>query len=303
MAFKNLYPDEMIQISGTWIDPASKAHEAILANDEIKPITGRIRAAHELLATAAQPVDTPRLNTIIEQEARIDARHDAIIRGIWGFLTAKAELIGGDAGNAFISLRDLLLPDGLQSQLKTYRGEAGQALQLADRMTPAVRAQTDGILIGQGPNAQTLTYYVDELIDLGKQLGTFENERAVLEAGEHDGGALQKARNKWVRVVNAFVSNAEMAELDAETDALLFEPLRVAEKKADERARQTAAAAAKAASEKAEKAAKAAAEKAAAEKVAAEKAAAEKAAAEKAAAEKAAAEKAAGQPANVTPNK
>ena len=173
----------MIQISGTWIDPASKAHDAILANDEIKPITGRIRAAHELLATAAQPVDTPRLNTIIEQEARIDARHDAIIRGIWGFLTAKAELIGGDAGNAFISLRDLLLPDGLQSQLKTYRGEAGQALQLADRMTPAVRAQTDGILIGQGPNAQTLTYYVDELIDLGKQLGTFENERAVLEAG------------------------------------------------------------------------------------------------------------------------
>lgn len=303
MAFKNLYPDEMIQISGTWIDPASKAHEAILANDEIKPITVRIRAAHELLATAAQPVDTPRLNTIIEQEARIDARHDAIIRGIWGFLTAKAELIGGDAGNAFISLRDLLLPDGLQSQLKTYRGEAGQARQLADRMTPAVRAQTDGILIGQGPNAQTLTYYVDELIVLGKQLGTFEDERAVLEAGDHDGGALQKARNKWVRVVNAFVSNAEMAEIDAETDALLFEPLRVAEKKADERARQTAAAT-KAATEKA---AKAAAEKAAAEKAAAEKAAAEKAAAEKAAAEKAAgqppAAQGADQPANVTPNK
>jgi hypothetical protein len=111
------------------------------------------------------------------EEAQLDIRHDTIIRGVWGTLTSLAELIGGDAGTDILALRDTILPEGLGSQLKTYRAEAGQAAQLADRMTPAIKAKTDAILLGQAPNAKPLTTFVDEWIAIGKQLGALEDER------------------------------------------------------------------------------------------------------------------------------
>lgn len=247
MALKNLYTDEMLQLSGTWIDQTDKAYPAIMANADLMPSMPRLQGSHATLSGAHQPVDDTRLGQIVAQEAQIDQRHDAIIRGIWGFATSKAELLGGTAGDALIEVRDIILPDGLQSQLKTYMAEAGQANQLALRMTPAVRAKTDAIFVGQVPNAKPLTSFVDELIDLGKQLGALENERGQLEAAGSNGAAEQDARNQWIRVINALVANAALAGLDADTDALLFGALRAQEKKADQRAREATAAKAKAA--------------------------------------------------------
>jgi hypothetical protein len=54
----------------------------------------RMTAAHSALATLAQPVvEDPRLAAISKEEAVLDPRHDDIIRGGHGLLTAAAFLL------------------------------------------------------------------------------------------------------------------------------------------------------------------------------------------------------------------
>jgi len=99
--------------------------------------------------------------------------------GVYGYLTAMAELIGGEDGEELLVLRDRLSPDGLSSQQKTYRGQAGQATQLEDRLTPEVLAKTDAFIVGQGPTAKPLTAYLKEWIAIGKQFGALEDEKGA----------------------------------------------------------------------------------------------------------------------------
>ncbi len=234
--------EEMLHISGTWVDSTSKAHAAILTVPELKGKLQRMSDTHAALSAAAQPPANARLAEISAQELSLDRRHDSIIRGSYGYLTAMAELVGGDQGEALISLRDTLIPDGLSSQQKSYRAQAGQAAQLEDRLTPAIRAQTDAIVVGAGVKAKPLTAYLTEWIIIGKEFGTLENEKGRLLASQAEtstGAELVKRRNKWIRLVNAFVADGELAELPADVDALVFGPLRDAEKRADARVRTT----------------------------------------------------------------
>ena len=301
MAAKNLKPEEMVQISAGWLDPQNDGHKAILLVPILVSALPLISEAHAGVLPLVKPPQNDRLAAIMSLEAVLDVRHDGIIRGIYGALTWMADLIGGDEGTALLMLRDQLLPDGQQSMLKSYRAEATQAAQLEEQLTPALRARTDAILIGEGATAKRLTVFLDEWIAIGKELSALEDEKGRIEAaaavGESvSGTTFLKARNFWVRVVNALVANADLVDVDADKKATIFGPLWNAEKKADERARQAAKNRPKPPEEKTagEKAAaeKAAGEKAAAEKAAAEKAAGDKdAAADKGAADKGAAEK------------
>lgn len=258
MSLMHLLPDEMLGVSGPMLDPGSDAYTVIINYDDFKAPYKRLQSAHSSLSAAAQPAKTERIKEIILAQATLDVRHDAIIRGIWGFFTAVAELIGGDTGAELIALRDYLVPDGLSSQNKTYGGEAGQAEQLALRLTPDVRKRTDAILIGEGANAQPLSAYLDEWVTAGRKLGIYDAERGRIENEPSEGGDLHNARLDWVRAQNAMVSIAEMAGLTPVEMATVFGALQTAERKADDRARDTKA---KVAAE-----AKAAAEKKAAEK-------------------------------------
>lgn len=240
MSRKLLNTDEMLHISGVWIDPESPACAAIANVPELAAKTPLIGKAHTGLATLAQPVINPRLAEISAEQGKLDLRHDSIIRGTWGFCTSTAELLGGEAGNELILLRDTLIPDGLSSMQKTYRAEAGQAIQLADRITPAIKAKAKAFSVGSGENKQSLLAYLNEWITIGKRIGALEDEKAQLLAAQSAaaiGTALVQARNRWIRVVNAFLADAELAEIDAATDATIFGPLRDAETKAESRSR------------------------------------------------------------------
>lgn len=240
MALKRLFSEEMLQLSGTWVDPQSKAHQAILASADLAPAMPRLTGAHNLLATLAQPAsEDPRVAAIMREESLLDARHDDIVRGGHGLLTGAAFLLG-EAGAELLKLRDLLFPDGLSLVLKTYRGESGSAAQLQKRLTPALRAQLASITVGAKGQQETLEQYVDELLAAGAKLGALEDEKATLqpapgEPGTGKGAALLDARNQWVRVVNALVANSALAELDPEEDKLIFGSLRAAEKTSDRR--------------------------------------------------------------------
>ncbi len=244
MALKRLLTEEMIQVSTTWKDPKSKARKAILATPELAPLIPRLDGAHDALAAAGQPsTDDPRLGEISVQEGKLDLRHDDIIRGSHLLLTAASLLLGEDNGGAeLITLRDTLIPDGLQSTQKSYRAQAGQAAQLDKRLTPDVRSDLDAIAVGPKSAKAVLGQYIDEWVTIGGKLGTLEDEKgrllaAPVDPGTGAGAALLKARNTWVRVVNAMVANAELAEIDPEVDALVFGPMRAAEAAADRRGR------------------------------------------------------------------
>ena len=244
MAKKNLYPEEMVQISGGWLDPANEGHLAILQVPLLNALLPSIGEAHTGVIPLVKAPPDDLIAAIIIDEAGIDYRHDGIIRGTHGALTAMAELVGGECGAELIALRDTLIPDGLQSMLKSYRAEHTQAIQLEERLIPSLRARTDAILIGEGAHAKPLTAYVQEWIALGKQLGALEDKKARLEAGLQEtvpGAAALKARNQWVRVVNALEQNAELLDLDEKVMAIIFGPVWSAERKADERVRAAAA--------------------------------------------------------------
>lgn len=241
MSLMHLLPDEMLGASGPMLDPGSEAYAVIMAFDDFKAPHKRLHAAHAALSAAAQPAQTERIKEIILAQAMLDIRHDAIIRGVWGFFTALAELVGAAEGASLLALRDYLVPDGLSSQNKTYGGEAGQAEQLAIRLTPEVRKRTDDLIIGEGAGAMTLTAYLDEWIAIGRKLGNYDAERGRIENAPSEGAELHNARLDWVRAENAMVSIAEMAGLSAVEMATVFGALQSAERKADERARETKA--------------------------------------------------------------
>ena len=68
-----------------------------------------------------------------------------------------------------------------------------------------------------------------------KRLGDLEDERAGLSPPTSTATEVNAAHYTWVRVVNALLANAELAGVDADTDRLLFAPLRAAEQTAESR--------------------------------------------------------------------
>lgn len=240
MSLKCLATHEMLYISGLWIDPQSEAHQALLSVPELSPSVPRLTAAHHHLSDCAQPlVQNPRLAEISTLQAQLDHRHDAIIRGVHGLLTASAELVDELSAADLLKLRDTLIPGGLHSTRTTYLAEAGQALLLAGRLTPALRSAVDSFHFG--PSQQhSLGHYIDEWIAVAERLGTLENEKARLQPGpktlaKSAAGSAVVARNQWIREVNLLVANAQAAELAPTVSKLIFCHLWDAERKAKRR--------------------------------------------------------------------
>ena len=239
MALNHVYAEEMLQLTGTWIKPSSPAHAAIMAIPLLAALMPRVRVAHDVLAAAVQPAPDARLRKLIEEQTAKDLRHDTIIGAVIEYLTASANLLGGEAGAALIALRDTLVPDGMAATQKTYRAESGQAAQLAERLTDELRETLAAIKVGS--TGVSFLTFIEEWLALGSSLGAGEDERALLLAAPRTKQAQQilSARQAWARVVNAMFINAGLAEdeLDEETHTLIFGPILLAEKVADRRAR------------------------------------------------------------------
>jgi hypothetical protein len=84
---------------------------------------------------------------------------------------------------------------------------------------------------------------VNNWLGVAKQIGDLEDERGRLTPPPTASADINSARLAWIRIVNALVANAELANLDATTAHLLFAPLRAAEKAADSRGKGKPAAA------------------------------------------------------------
>ncbi len=240
MALKRLTTAEMVQVSGAWIAEDSAAHKALYSVPELGGLVERVALAHKALHEAQPGLENPRVAAIVREATTVDAEHDGLIRGVHMFLTSLALLAETqDRSDMYAGLLDFLLPNGLDHMQMTYRGEAGAAELLASRIDSDanVKRQLKEIMVGKKP----LVHFINAWIEKARRLGELEDERAsfAVSAGATSGIKMVFARNGWIRAVNALEAIAGLAELDEETDRIIFGALRLAEKAADRRARTT----------------------------------------------------------------
>ncbi len=231
MAFKSLTAEEMQPVSAAWVDTGDPAHQAILQVPELNGLLPQIELAHQGLH-AAIPPDDSTAKEISNLAAETDSVHDTLARGIHGYLSEVALLVKD--GEPLLKLRDELMPEGLAAVVRnTYRGQAGFAAILRSRLTDATRGRLRELPL---PGGATLADAVDAWLAAGDRLGRLEAEKARLAAAVPTlAGRVFEARNRWIRVANAMVVNADLVDLTEERRRIIFGPLQDAEDKAEAR--------------------------------------------------------------------
>jgi hypothetical protein len=229
MAYKYLTSDEEYQVSMPWVTVGDPARAAIEKTPLLAPQLPQLQKAHTGIA-AVRGREDPKQQSIVQLELEVDHRHDTLVSGIYGSLSMLSVL--SPAKEELLSLRDLLFPDGLSHTKRSYRGEAGHAALVAAHLDAAVTARLKAVNL----HDQNLFDLVQQWLAAAKQLGDLEEQKARLaETPPTLASEVQAARMTWVRTVNLFVANAQAAELDPDTDKLLFAPLRAAERASESR--------------------------------------------------------------------
>jgi hypothetical protein len=234
MALKRLYTGEMVSLSAP-LTKSDHPDRKILADiPATAALLPELDGAHgSLLSTQVKPEAETRLAAIIKAEKILDVRHDDLIRGLSGLLTSLAYLTQDPALAAgVLHVQSVLLPDGLDAVIKSYREEAGQAALLESRLSAADIALLKKIKILEG----TAWDAIKEWMDVGARLGALEDERAGLPETTGPAPAdVVTARNKWIRTINAIRSVLDLVSADHPGVVKILNRLTEAERKADRR--------------------------------------------------------------------
>jgi hypothetical protein len=223
MDLRKLDEPEMGQVSSPWVTAGSPVRTSIEAIPMLDSLLPKLTVAHTgIVAVSAQSAD-PEVRRLSAEAARLDAEHDDCVRTIHGALTILAKV--SKAGAELLRMRDLLFPENLRHINKSHSAEAGHAAAIASTITPEVEARMKAISIGD----TTLFDLYGQYQGAAKQLGVVEETRARLnQPAVTPAAQVQAARREWIRWANILMTTAENAEVSAETDALLFSPLREA---------------------------------------------------------------------------
>lgn len=176
------------------------------------------------------------MRELSDRQAVLDSAHDDHVRGIYGALTSLAQISG--VPTELLSLRDDLFPEGLAHGKLTYRGEAGHGAMVEARLDDTMKSRLKAVNL----HDKNLLDLTQEWLGLARQLGQLEDERARLSPAPSPASDINRARLTWIRIANALMANAELAEIDSATEYLLFAPLRAAEKAAESRGKKKATA-------------------------------------------------------------
>jgi hypothetical protein len=126
-------------------------------------------------------------------------------------------------------LQQVLTPDGLALVQKSYREEAGQAALLESRLTGDHVSLMKTIQTPEG----TLEDAVLEFISTGKQLGALEDSRAAVQKTGPTPADAVKARNRWIRTINAMLSLIELLDEPSEAVRAIVQRIQIAAAKAE----------------------------------------------------------------------
>lgn len=253
MAAKNLLSAEMLAVSEQWL--AVKGVRVLFEREAlIAAMLPMIQRAHQGILDA-QRVGEPgaeekELAELTVKGAETDQLHDRKGRGAWKVLDGLSDLADSpEESAAFIALRDRVMPEGLSILQATWAAESGNAQRVEKELEDeAFSKQLADIALPLKKRA-TLLDAVKVHAGAGRRLGVIEARRGALEeqakaakaakAGEGAAStsAIVKARNQWIRVANAVLTNIDLIpDLDGEVRSRIVGHYFRVEQVADRRA-------------------------------------------------------------------
>ncbi|AUX39504.1 hypothetical protein SOCE26_008970 [Sorangium cellulosum] len=241
MAFKDLSPRQMVQITAAWLDP-ERERPRLLSLKRCAPLIDDIEAAHDgiLKAHRKQKKVNDEVSDIQQRQVAVDQIHDRKARGAHAVLTGFADLADDPEDAAiYLEIRDQLFADGLKFIMASYSEEAGEVKLARDRLTPESRAALKALPVPGG----NLLKAVQAWFAAGDELGRLDAQRLHLAAQDREsrqgaadprGGQL-RARNRWIKVVRTVLQMLELEEAGADTTRRLLAPLEREVAKAERR--------------------------------------------------------------------
>jgi hypothetical protein len=206
MALKWLTAEEMVAISAAWVMADQAGRAAIEKTPLLAALLPNLEKVHAAIV-ALRSKEAPRLRAISQKETEVDAKHDALVRGMVGTLTMLAPV--SDDREELLDIRDKLFPDGLGHTKLSYRGEAGHVAVVAKQLDDTMKARLKAIAV----HKKTMLDLALVWIEAGTQLGQLEEEKARLaEASPSLGAETHSARTAWIRLAKALMANAKLAE-------------------------------------------------------------------------------------------
>jgi len=222
MAFTVLSIADMIAVTESWLDPEQQRPTL----ESIPELSGNLmmldRAHEQLVASRAhRGTHAERYEELTERLEELDDVHDRMAKALYNGLEVLS-LIEGDSvtGQTYMSVRELLFPDGLSINAASWRSESVNAAVVSESIDDEVTGILETAMLGRTSCADIAERWLDSADSLGDVLG--ERADIVTESDkvddETDGDLVpadeRKARIFWVRAVNSFVSMLELVALD-----------------------------------------------------------------------------------------
>ncbi|RYE94622.1 MAG: hypothetical protein EOO75_01475 [Myxococcales bacterium] len=225
-ALRYLEPSDMLALSTRWLGPD---RAALAASPELAALLPRLTQAHEALAasTSAAPADPGQAQRLATEARGLDERHDHAVRALYYAVSAALSFRLAsvdqdlDAVARLEALRDMILPEGLDTAQASYAEEAA----LAARSSAAVAAEPEAQALLREIRLLPRVSGLDALTlwsTLGQQLGALELQRGAASIGP-----AVRARNAWLGVAASLLSVAALLR-DEESRRAVIDPLSAA---------------------------------------------------------------------------
>ncbi len=237
MALKDLSLEAMISVSARILNPPANRPQ-INNKDELYSGLLVLKRAHDnLVSLNRQEGELRELSAQYSEElAELDREHDRCARAIFRTLETAADI---STDPQFITeihaALTTLFPTGLAINRLSYIEQAGNALRVTERVTPALRLLLSTIPIVN----HTLDTILDRWLLAGKTLGILQAERDTLHI-DHDPNRVTAAliidgRNQWIRATHAFTSALDSTDYTEPEKTSILAHLRATEQQAANR--------------------------------------------------------------------
>lgn len=242
MNLRDLSAEEMLTVSAPLLDPGGSLYPILIAHTLLDGSVTVIKKCHDGLLTVQQRAGTneKKARRLTDQMTHLDARHDAMARGIMRLLEGEELLAESEEqAQVFADVRETLFPVGASIVQRSYREQAGTAKRVESRLTDDVRAVLEAIPVG----STTLLEKVQVWLSTAQEIARKEAQRAELTSDDNEdavsAGEVRDARLKWIKAVNSMINMLDFTDINERDRRILLANLNDASSKAARRRRVT----------------------------------------------------------------
>ncbi|WP_157068852.1 hypothetical protein [Sandaracinus amylolyticus] len=200
MALKRLSTENMATLGADLIRRGSPERIAIEAVPAAAALLPDIEAANRGLIES-QPITNAAVAKLTAQLHADDVVHDELVHAMFGRLESERRFAQADDERAkYTQLRDRLFPTGVAVVNLSWTEQGGEAKLRAGRVTESDERLLAKLKIHDGT---TLLDRYRALQQVATTIDANEKSRAAMVAETITGSSTVRARNQWIRVVNA----------------------------------------------------------------------------------------------------